>query len=257
MIEPDRKVCPRCGHSNRGTAKICTQCGFAFLRSEAPVSQTLDQLLNPESVDAGRSADAAPLRKRCPNCGHMNRLGAKKCSQCGTAFGGRVLPAREHVQRWCPNCGARRRDGAKVCSYCGYRYKTPTEAPVVQTSDLGEPITSGGVISAKVPAASAAPTEPPVVQTGELGEPVTAGETITAIPPKVSRQPVEPPVVQAETLAEPVKVRRVITTPKPPDLSGEPAPYLSAEDLKRLRDVGEHRPGFFVRLYQVLRDDKP
>jgi hypothetical protein len=206
--------------------------------------------------DAGKTADAAPLRKRCPNCGHMNRLGAKTCSRCGTAFGGKVLPAREHPQQWCPNCGARRRDGAKVCSYCGYRFKTPTEAPIVQTGDLSEPITAGGVISANLPAPSAAPTEPPVVQTGELGEPVTAGGVISANAPKVSGTPTEPPVVQNDTLAEPVKVRRVVTAPKPPDLSGEPAPYLSPEDLKRLREVGEHRPGFFVRLYQVLRDDK-
>ncbi len=255
-MSEDRKLCPKCGHSNRATAKNCTQCGYAFSQADGQAAaQPEEQLTVTEEIPV---TDAV-LRKRCPNCGHMNRMGAKTCSRCGTAFGGKIMVVREHKQMWCPNCGARRRDGSKVCSYCGYRFKTataPVEPPVVQSGALGQPVITGSVITTPRPTAPV--TEPPVVQSTALGEPVAAGGVISAArPPEPGKKPVEPPVVQSDELAEPVRMGSVITTPRPPDLSGEPAPYLSPDEVKRLRQVGEHRPGLFVRLYQVLREDKP
>jgi len=169
-----RKRCPNCGHSNRATAKNCTQCGFAFFLA---------------------SSDGI-LRKRCSLCGHMNRLGAKVCSQCGSAFQGHILSAPNQRQKWCPQCGAKRRDTAKVCSRCGYRFKVP-------------------------------PMESPVIQSDTLGEPIVSQKITTSTP-----------------------------EPKKHDLSGEPAPYLSKDELERLRRVGTASPGTFVRIFQILRDNQ-
>lgn len=66
--------------------------------------------------------------------------------------------------------------------------------------------------------------------------------------------------MQSNTLAEPVTVHNVTSAPpepKVPDLSGEPAPYISKDELERLRRMGGERPGVFLRLFQAIRDDKP
>ncbi len=205
-IPNDRKLCPICGHSNRASAKNCTQCGYAFFLTDT----------------------SGMLRKRCPQCGHMNRMGAKACSQCGHRF--HVRARKLSGQHFCPQCGAPRRPGAKVCSNCGFRFKVPTEPPVVQSNALGEPISVSSVTST-----------PP-------------------LPKPVIKTPPEPPVVQSEALAEPISASSVTSTPPEPkkvDLSGEVAPYLDPDDLERLRKMGEHRPGIFMRLNNAIRDSKP
>ncbi|MBI1258202.1 MAG: zinc-ribbon domain-containing protein [Chloroflexi bacterium] len=200
-IEHERKRCPKCGHSNRAAAKVCTECGYAFFLEDT----------------------SGMLRKRCSHCGFMNKMGAKVCSQCGSKFHGKLLSskARSHnlTQKWCPQCGAQRREGAKVCSYCGYRFKEiKIEPPVVQSSALAAPAIEH----------SPAPTEQPVVQSNTLADPVTI-QNVASVPPE----------------------------PKVPDLSGEPAPYITQEELERLRQMGGERPGVFLRLYKAIRDDKP
>jgi len=152
----------------------------------------------------------------------MNQMGAKVCSQCGSKFHGKLLStkARSHnlAQKWCPQCGAQRHEGAKVCSYCGYRFKeVKVEPPVVQSNALANPPL----------VQSPAPTEPQVIQSSSLADPVTI-HNVTSAPPE----------------------------PKVPDLSGEPAPYISHE-LERLRQMGGERPGVFLRLFKAIRDDKP
>ncbi len=103
-----RKTCPACAHANRINAKVCTQCGHAFV------------LIGVDGT----------LRKACSACGHANRLTAQICSQCGHAFAG-VRPGKMFRKKWCPQCGAARRPGAKVCTQCGFRFKTaPAESPV-------------------------------------------------------------------------------------------------------------------------------
>jgi DNA-directed RNA polymerase subunit RPC12/RpoP len=110
---PDRKFCPYCGHSNRSTAKVCTNCGQPFVLARA----------------------TSLLRKRCPECGYENRLRAKVCANCGHIFQvERAAKSPTASAKWCPKCGTERKPGAKVCSNCGYRFdtkKTPT-APIVQ-----------------------------------------------------------------------------------------------------------------------------
>jgi predicted amidophosphoribosyltransferase len=105
-----RKTCPTCGHPNRFNAKVCTQCGHAFI------------LVSADGV----------MRKTCSTCGHANRLAARVCSQCGRAFPD-VRPVQLlRGKRWCPQCGAPRRATAKVCSQCGFRFtSTPKETPIV------------------------------------------------------------------------------------------------------------------------------
>ena len=190
-LTTDRKPCPNCGHSNRVTAKNCTQCGFAFFLADT----------------------GGMLRKRCAHCGFFNRMGAKICTRCGAAFRGTVMESRSQRQKWCPQCGAPRKAGAKVCNQCGYRFKAePVEPPLVQSNDLGVPI-------------KVKPPEPPVKVT-----------------PRVTPTASEPPAQPA--------------SPKPTDLSGEPAPYLSPEELERLRQMGTDRRDVFVRLFKSLRETK-
>ncbi|MEO8609014.1 MAG: zinc ribbon domain-containing protein [Chloroflexota bacterium] len=104
-----RKPCPACGHANKINAKVCTQCGHAFV------------LIGADGT----------IRKACSACGHANRLTAQVCSQCGHAFAG-LRPGKLLRRKWCPQCGTERKLGAKVCTQCGFHFKTaPAEAPVV------------------------------------------------------------------------------------------------------------------------------
>jgi hypothetical protein len=222
-MSEERTLCPNCGHSNRASAKNCTQCGFAFFNVGTSPS------------DSG-SADI--LRKRCQQCGAMNRMGAKVCVQCGKAFRGKFVSFR---QKWCPQCGAERRPNAKVCSFCGYRFKPESapiiaEPPVVQSSDLSAPISPRRDLPhTPAPVSAEAPKVPQGVRTPDL--------TSAAVP-------TESPLVQSNDLADPVGVRSTTgttPTPKPRDLSGEPAPYISKEELERLRHMGDQNAGLFLR----------
>lgn len=132
----------------------------------------------------------------------MNRMGANRCSQCGTPFQNKTTTLDAQAQKWCPQCGNQRRPNAKVCSYCGYRFKTVVAPPKT-------------------------PTIKPITQADVLNEPITIHSTTTTTP-----------------------------TPKPPDLSGEPAPYIPPEELERLRKMGTQDPGLFMRLYHVLQDGR-
>ena len=109
----DRKICPHCGHSNRLSANVCTQCGRSFVLVRATGS----------------------LRKRCPNCSYQNRLRAKVCAHCGKVFPVEKAAKRSSANaKWCPQCGAKHKPGAKVCSNCGYHFEStkPGTAPITQ-----------------------------------------------------------------------------------------------------------------------------
>lgn len=165
----DRKICSYCGHSNRSTAQVCTQCGRSFVLVRS----------------------TGMLRKRCPNCDHENRLRAKVCSQCGQTFSVEKLVRRPNATaKWCPRCGHKRKPEAKVCSNCGYHFEThkANTAAIVQTP-------------------------PPATN------------------PKPAPQ-------------QPVKL--------PPDLKGEPAPFLSDDQLNRLRQDGPYHSNVFVRLLNQM-----
>ena len=126
----DRKICPHCGHSNRASANVCTECGRSFMLVRA----------------------TGLLRKRCSNCGYENRLRAKVCSHCGQAFPVEKAAKRATAEaKWCPKCGTKRKPGAKVCSQCGYHFELgkPGTAPIVQMPQ---------------PAINPKPTPPPPVK---------------------------------------------------------------------------------------------
>lgn len=117
--EPTRKICPHCGHNNRFSAKNCAICGTPFYLVQIE----------------------GEMRKRCSACGHYNRMSAKNCTRCGTAYEKIQIAARGQAHKWCPQCGTPCRQRTKVCPRCGYRFIVrPTEAPIVQSAALSEPI---------------------------------------------------------------------------------------------------------------------
>lgn len=66
---------------------------------------------------ASNYADAVRMalqRYVCQNCGHQNRTGAQRCSNCGSADDGRL----------CPFCDTPARFGQRCCAVCG-RLTTP------------------------------------------------------------------------------------------------------------------------------------
>jgi DNA-directed RNA polymerase subunit RPC12/RpoP len=199
QVSPESgKVCPRCGHTNRMSAKNCTQCGTAFFLA----------LVDGE------------IRKRCPRCGVYNRESAKVCTNCGREYRTLQLTSRGQRQKWCPQCGAPRHATAKVCARCGFRFKTgaAVEAPLQQSSLTTDPIP---------PQAAAKPAPPP-----------------------------EAPIKQSPLIAEPIS-RRVTAAPprrgaaRPDfDLSGEPAPYISPEELDRIRGK---RPSRWDNIRRFIR----
>jgi predicted amidophosphoribosyltransferase len=167
-----RKTCPKCGHTNRLNAKICTQCGHAFILV----------------------SDDGTVRKTCPKCNHPNRLSARVCSQCGYTFVS-LRPAKLlRGKKWCPQCGVARRPSAKVCSQCGYHFKSvPAESPVI-------------------PAAKPGVTLPP------------APDLPTTLPPRKPHGGIE----------------------------GEPSPYISSDELNRLRRAGPYSPSLVERMAHRL-----
>ena len=168
-------------------------------------------------------------RKLCPNCGRSSRVSVKVCPQCGYAF---LSSTGGVLRKRCTACGYMNRLGAKACSQCGKAFENRVASLQDNSQkwcpDCGKQRNPGAKICSNCGYRFKAPAD-------------------------------EKPIVQSETQAEPIKVRRTISTPptpKPPDLRGEPAPYISPEELKRLREMGTQDPGLFVRLYHVLRDNK-
>lgn len=175
--DDERKLCPKCGHSNRFSAKNCVNCGAPFYLVHT----------NGE------------VRKRCFNCGTFNRMNAKVCAQCGTTYPRLQLASkRRDGQKWCPQCGAPRRATAKVCTQCGFRFKQN------------------------------AIKEPPIGQSDELAEAI-----------RRIRKVDDSPLIQSEVMADPVTQRGTAgvnrKAPRPAaDVAGEPAPYISPDELKRI-----------------------
>ena len=170
-------------------------------------------------------------RKICPHCGHSNRANANICSQCGRAFV--LVRATGMLRKRCSNCGYENRLRAKVCSHCGQAFahekvvNRPTTAPK-WCPKCGHK----RKIGAKV-----------CTQCGhhfDSGKPATA--PIVQMPqPAIDLKPTPPP---------PVKL--------PPDLKGEPAPYLTNEQLNQLRQGTQYHSNVFVRLlYQMTKKDAP
>lgn len=174
----NRKPCPKCGHANRPTAKVCSNCGHGFVSTR----------------------EDGTLRKFCAQCGAENRIRARVCAQCGTPFRGVRPIIKVSGQKWCPQCGKPRRKQAKVCSQCGYRFRpTPEEAPVVPNAD--------------------------------------------------------PPITLPEKFDTPANLPT--PTKRPVPLEGEPAPFLTNDEINQLRKTGIYRQNFAVRVRnQITRKNR-
>jgi hypothetical protein len=147
----------------------------------------------------------------------MNRMGAKVCSQCGSKFHPKLITTRGRSK---PGALAARAQVQKWCPQCGAERREGAKV----CSFCGYYFKD-----------AAAPK------------------------PQRAEPPFEAPITQASAQAEPA-IQNVATTPpepKPRDLSGEPAPYITQEELERLRRMGGERPNTFVRLFKAIRDDKP
>ncbi len=64
-----------------------------------------------------RAVKISLSRFLCSNCGHQNRSGARRCSNCGS----------QADKRGCQYCGAVTRFGQRVCSVCGRLLHPPSE----------------------------------------------------------------------------------------------------------------------------------
>lgn len=178
--EPSRKLCPKCDHANRPTAKVCSRCGYGFVSVR----------------------EDGALRKFCTHCGAENRIRARVCVQCGQLFRGVRPIIKVRGQKWCPQCGKPRRQQAKVCSNCGYRFKIiPQEAPIVPQ------------------------TKPAITLPQQFDAP-------PALPPD------RPPK-------------------RPVPLEGEPAPYLTNDEINQIRGAGVYNQNLAARvLYTFIRKNR-
>lgn len=169
---------------------------------------------------------AASNRKYCPHCGHSNRAGANVCSQCGRSFV--LVKATGTLRKRCPTCGYDNRLRANVCSQCGHNFQVEkaSKAP------------GKGVKWCPQCGKKRNPTAKVCSQCGYHFE-----KTGTA------------PIVQMPAPAIVAKPRPPAPVKLPPDLKGEPAPYLSNDEINHLRKGGVYHSNVFVRL--MSKKDAP
>jgi DNA-directed RNA polymerase subunit RPC12/RpoP len=168
-------------------------------------------------------------RKICPSCGHSNRANAKVCTHCGRSFS--LVRATGMLRKRCSNCGAENRLSAKVCTSCGQAFS--------MEKALNRPTTT-----AKWCPKCGTKRKPGAKVCTNCGYRFE------------SQKPSAEPIVQ---MPQPAITPKPPTTPPvelPPDLKGEPAPYISDEQLNRLRQGTAYHSNVFVRLlYQMSKKD--
>ena len=170
-------------------------------------------------------------RKICPNCGHANRATANVCAQCGRAF--TLVRSTGLLRKRCPDCGHANRLRAKVCSQCGHTFSIPKPGRRSVTTakwcpECGHKRNPGAKVCSNCGY--------------HFDNRKSNTAAITQMPqPAVTPQPAPP---------QPIKL--------PPDLKGEPAPYISNDQLDQLRQGGAYHSNVFVRLlYQMTKKDAP
>jgi hypothetical protein len=167
-------------------------------------------------------------RKNCPTCGYANRVNAKVCTQCGHSFV--LIAADGSLRKACSACGHTNRLTAQVCSQCGRAF-----AGVRPTKFLRGKRWCPQCGAARKPAAKVCkncgfhfkivPAESPVVPSAK--PPIT-------LPP-------DPPT----PVPLPPRKSRV-------GLEGEPSPYISSDELDRLRGSGPYSPSLVERMAHRL-----
>ncbi|MBA3873902.1 MAG: zinc ribbon domain-containing protein [Anaerolineae bacterium] len=171
-------------------------------------------------------------RKICSHCGHSNRLNAKVCTDCGQPFV--LVRATSLLRKRCPTCGYENRLRAKVCSNCGHEFQ------VEKAAKVPTPTTS-----AKWCPKCGTQRKPGAKVCSNCGYHFETGKTATA---PIVQMP-QPAITTKPTPTPPVKL--------PPDLKGEPAPFISNEQLNQLREGTTYHSNVFVRmLYQMTKKDE-
>lgn len=146
-------ACPFCTGVNKGTDKVCTNCGAAQPKDVAFFQPAQEQLITDEAKVA--QAKAAAPDVHCAYCGTRNRADATVCVRCGAdlaegaarAAGG-VLGAHQDKAQpdvLCPACGNPNPATARKCAHCfaplpAARAAAPAAAPAPVTT----PTRSGG-----------------------------------------------------------------------------------------------------------------
>ena len=160
--------------------------------------------------------------KTCPQCGHTNKLTAKNCPQCGTPFF--LAEVAGEMRKRCASCGHFNRMTANVCTRCGAEY-------------------------AKVQIATRGHKQKWCPKCGSPRK--TSAKVCPRCGYHFIAKPSEAPVVQSETHTDPKKVI------EPPDIDGEPAPYISPDELRKIRLGERESADTFLRAMQNLLRKKP
>lgn len=169
-------------------------------------------------------------RKACSECGYSNRETAKFCSHCGYKFQQRRRgnPPRKR----CLHCGHMNRFRANVCSNCGSMFQMLT-------------MLSRGQSQRWCP------------QCGKARRPTA--QVCSQCGYRFKTTPLEPPIIQSEALGDPI-VDSTLISPNPvphtPNLSGEPAPEISNEELNQLLRMNNDNGDLVVRLFRPLSSKK-
>lgn len=180
--------------------------------------------------------------KVCPQCGHTSRMSAKNCSQCGTPFF--LIRVHGTLRKRCANCGTYNRHMAKICASCGQPYRKIQVATRGQSQKWCPQCGSPRSLTAKVCTRCGFRFKPPL--------PGSAG---------VFPVPQQSPLQQGEVQAEAIDQYLETSTPAPGarrpafDVDGEPAPYVSPDELKKLLSEGRSRWDFVASLIKVLLGD--
>lgn len=94
--------------------RVPPEVGAVLLRALAKQYQQRYSTIVEFSESYAEAVRTAQRRYVCQNCGHQNRTGAQRCSNCGSADDGRL----------CPFCDTPIRFGQRCCAVCG-RLTTP------------------------------------------------------------------------------------------------------------------------------------
>lgn len=183
------------------------------------------------------TADSSINRKPCPNCGHANRPTAKVCANCGHAF----LSVRGDgmLRKFCTHCGAENRIRARVCVQCGQPFRGAR--PVIKVHgqkwcpQCGKPRRKNAKVCSNCGYRfKATPEEAPIVPN------------------------VDPPLTLPQQFDPPAALPPQQTPKRPVPLEGEPAPYLTNDEIKRLRETGIYNLNFAARVHnQITRKNRP
>lgn len=92
--------------------------GIDALMVEVNTLQAEINKIKGESEQKPTPAASAPSGIKCANCGTVNDIGKKFCSECGTKLEEEVTNTR-----YCGSCGAEVEEGLKFCGECGAKFE--------------------------------------------------------------------------------------------------------------------------------------